>query len=629
MGKETGSYSAEDSFPVAEGGAHLDQTLWHGLSEAGSDEEFCGSWLGIQSGMIAGVLSGMVVLGAADRGPFTPTAFRPEQPEDTGSLARVTERCLRERKGVVLREESGDGGTPEENSSLLVAYPLLAEGKLYGAAALEITARSHRELQYAMRQLQWGAAWLENRLVRSGIESDAASRERITTVLDLTAGILQEKRFRAAATAFATVLATRFGCDRVSIGFLKGRHVRVQALSHSAQFKKQMNLIRAIGAAMDESVDQSAILVYPDAEANEVLLAHAALVQQQGEGCVCTIPFLDGDGKGYGALTLERSADRPFDADETDLLESLAALAGPILNEKRENDQLLIKKIGTSLKTQIEKITGPRHMALKLILAALLLTVVLVSVVRIEYRVTAKTTVEGQVQRAVVAPFDGYVVEASVRAGDVVEKDQLMCSMDDRDMRLERVKWESQHQQYERQHREAMATGNRASMRIVGEQMNQAAAQLALLNEQIFRAKITAPFDGVILTGDLSQLLGSPVERGKVLFEVAPLEDYRVRMQVDERDIAFVKIGQKGELVLNSLPELTFPVTVSKITPVSTSLEGSSYFLVEAAVQEVSDRLRPGMEGFSKVEVGGRRLVWILMHDLVNWIRLRLWSWLP
>ena len=97
-----------------------------------------------------------------------------------------------------------------------------------------------------------------------------------------------------------------------------------------------------------------------------------------------------------------------------------------------------------------------------------------------------------------------------------------MCSMDDRDLRLELVKWESQRAQYERQHREAMATGNRASMRIVGEQVNQAAAQVALLNEQISRAKITAPFQGVVVTGDLSQLLGSPVERGKVLFEVAP-----------------------------------------------------------------------------------------------------------
>jgi len=35
------------------------------------------------------------------------------------------------------------------------------------------------------------------------------------------------------------------------------------------------------------------------------------------------------------------------------------------------------------------------------------------------------------------------------------------------------------------------------------------------------------------------------------------------------------------------------------------------------------------MEGISKVEVGKRTLIWILMHDLFDWIRLKLWSWLP
>jgi len=630
MTKKTESYqSTEDPRSGEEGAAYLDQELWQGLAEAGSDEEFYSSWLGLQSHMITGVLGGMVVLGAADKGPFTPAAFWPEKIGETGNLARVTERCLKERKGVVLKEEPPEGGPSAENSAFLVAYPLRLKGKLHGAAALEIASRSHKALQLVMRQLQWGVAWLEHRLLQNELEGDTASQESIATVLDLAAGILQEKRFRAAATSFATVLATRFGCDRVSIGFLKGKHVKVHALSHSAQFKKQMNLIRAIGAAMDESVDQSAILVYPDTEGNEVLRAHAALIQQQGDGAVCTIPFLDADGKGYGAITLERSAEKPFEPEEVELVDSVAALAAPILNEKRENDRLLLWKIGVSLKAQLQKLTGPSHMLFKLITGAVLLTVVLLSVVRIEYRVSAKTTIEGQVQRAVVAPFDGYILEAALRAGDVIEQGQVMCRMDDRDLRLELVKSESQRAQYARQHREAMATGNRATMRIVGEQMNQAEAQVALLHEQISRAKITAPFTGVVVTGDLSQLLGSPVERGKVLFEVAPLENYRVRMQVSEQDIAWLKIGQKGHMVLNSLPELAFPVTVAKITPVSTAIEGDSYFLAEAAVQEVSDRLRPGMEGVSKIEIGKRSLFWILMHDLIDWIRLWLWSWLP
>ena len=61
---------------------------------------------------------------------------------------------------------------------------------------------------------------------------------------------------------------------------------------------------------------------------------------------------------------------------------------------------------------------------------------------------------------------------------------------------------------------------------------------------------MTAPFDGIIVSGDLSQSLGSPVERGQVLFEVAPLDGYRIVLRVDERDIPYVALGQRGELAV-------------------------------------------------------------------------------
>ena len=42
-------------------------------------------------------------------------------------------------------------------------------------------------------------------------------------------------------------------------------------------------------------------------------------------------------------------------------------------------------------------------------------------------------------------------------------------------------------------------------------------------------------------------MLGSPVEKGKVLFEIAPLDAYRLIVHVDERDIRYVAAGQSGD----------------------------------------------------------------------------------
>jgi len=115
-----------------------------------------------------------------------------------------------------------------------------------------------------------------------------------------------------------------------------------------------------------------------------------------------------------------------------------------------------------------------------------------------------------------------------------------------------------------------------------------------------------------------------------VMWELAPLDAYRVILQVDERDIADLKVGQKGELVLSSMPGERQPLTVAKITPVSTPKEGRNVFRVEAQIGARSDaRLRPGMEGVAKVEVDERRLISIWTRRLTDWLALKSWSWLP
>ncbi|PKN35162.1 MAG: hypothetical protein CVU61_04100, partial [Deltaproteobacteria bacterium HGW-Deltaproteobacteria-19] len=57
--------------------------------------------------------------------------------------------------------------------------------------------------------------------------------------------------------------------------------------------------------------------------------------------------------------------------------------------------------------------------------------------------------------------------------------------------------------------------------------------------------------------------------------------------------------------------------------------EGKNYFRVEAMLDNMSPRLRPGMEGVGKIEVDRRLMISIWTRGLIDWFRLRLWSWLP
>lgn len=210
-----------------------------------------------------------------------------------------------------------------------------------------------------------------------------------------------------------------------------------------------------------------------------------------------------------------------------------------------------------------------------------------------------------------------------------MQPNDVLFKLDDRDLQLERLKWGSQREQFLRQYRDALAQRQRAEMRIVKARLDQAEAQLALVDAQLARIEAKAPFAGVVVSGDLSQSLGAPVERGEVLFQIAPLQQYRLVLKVDERDIDAVATGQQGKLALASGDGEVLPFVVEKITPVAAVVDGRNTFRVEARLLQTLELLRPGMEGIGKISIERRKLGWIWTHSLLDWLRLRLWSWWP
>ncbi|HEY9238480.1 MAG TPA: HlyD family efflux transporter periplasmic adaptor subunit, partial [Burkholderiaceae bacterium] len=265
----------------------------------------------------------------------------------------------------------------------------------------------------------------------------------------------------------------------------------------------------------------------------------------------------------------------------------------------------------------------------KLGAAGAALAVVLLAVLTQDYRVTAKSVIEGIVQRAAVAPYDGFVAQANVRAGQQVQAGEVLAVLDDRDLRLEQSRWQGEFDQATQKHRDAMAKRDRAASAVLEAQTRQARAQLDLIEARLARTQITAPIAGLVVSGDLSQKLGSPVQTGDTLFEIAPLDAYRVILQVDERDIGQLQVGQRGQLVLNGLSAQPMDFAVSSVTAVAEQREGVNHFRVEAALTQAAPALRPGMEGVGKVEVGERQVLWVWTHSLVEWVRLALWRWLP
>ena len=611
-----------------QGSGRIERALWTTFLKASTPETFCQSWLEIQCGMLGNVCRGMVFLGPPNRGPFHPVATWPKGRSSSKDLTKTVQRILAERRGIVVRGEPSEGQT--QNGHYEIGYPIKVSGALYGTSVLEVTQQSEGELHAMMRQLQWGTAWLELFCLRDGLALEKDTRERIQAALDLVATSVGHRDFYTSALSLVNTLATKLACDRVSIGFVKGGRARVTALSHSAEFKEETNLIQGICDAMDEAIDQREIIVYPPPTggASVVTQTHAQFAKADGGAALLSLP-LEAGGQTVGAILLERPSERPFDQKSVDLCRSVASLVGPILDAHRREDRWFAAKLWHSLRQTLQQLFGSGHVGLKLTATTVGLLLAMCFLAKGDYRVSAKTVLEPIIQRAAAAPFDGYIREAPVRAGDLVRANDILCVLDDRELKLERLKSSSKLEEYRKEYHRAMAEREAAKVEILTAQIDQVQAEIALFDDQLAHTRVLSPFDGIVASGDLSQLLGSPVEKGKVLFEVAPLDRYRVVLEVDERDIADVLVGQGGHLLLSAFPSEPLGITVEKITPVSTAREGRNFFRVEAKLDQPHDRLRPAMEGAGKIEIDRRLLVWIWTHQVVDWFRLTAWSWLP
>jgi multidrug resistance efflux pump len=424
-------------------------------------------------------------------------------------------------------------------------------------------------------------------------------------------------------------LARQLNCERVTIGFRDGQEMQVTAMSNTASLEERANLVRAVAAAMNEAFDQDKLVVLPatDNDQGVLIRAHEQLRAQFGADAICTMPFSH-NGEVLGALTFERSRKRPFDTQTLTLAETVAAVVGPILQIKRDAHLPGHVRLRNAWRRQLAKLTGRGHLSLKTGVVAVAGLLLLLFFARGDFRIDAEAKLEGTVQRVVVAPFDGYISEAPARAGDIVERDQLLARLEDRDLKLEHAKWSGERAQLLKSQREALAKHERAEISILHARREQAEAELALAEEKLARTQLKAPLAGIVVSGDLSQSLGAPIERGEVLFEVAPLDAYRIMLEIDERDIAHVQPGQRGELALSGLPHQRHAFSVERILPVSTARDGGNYFRVEARLADPADSLRPGMAGVGKIDAGERRLIWIWTHGLTDWLRLAFWKWL-
>lgn len=137
-------------------------------------------------------------------------------------------------------------------------------------------------------------------------------------------------------------------------------------------------------------------------------------------------------------------------------------------------------------------------------------------------------------------------------------------------------------------------------------------AQVALTTAQdrVSYTRIVAPIDGTVIQRGVQpgEVVVPGVQStfdGKSLLIVADLSVLVAKIELNQIDVAKVKLGQSAELVLDALPGQKYQAKITKIAPASVRPTGKDVdvFPVEAQLAEADGKILPGMTADVRVHL--------------------------
>jgi biotin carboxyl carrier protein len=506
---------------------------------------------------------------------------------------------------------------------------LRTDGQVEAVSGVITRCRDVDRAQQRLQAMQLVAGYFELYTMRRSLDQSRDAAAKHQHVLQLAGAVSTAEGFLSAGMNLCNELATRTAATRVGLGWLHGTTVKLKSLSHTEEFDKKQEMNIAMVRAMEECVDQEEIVQFsPEGQSTpNVTRAAQQLSRLNGGEEVLSLP-LRSRGKIVGVVTLLFARGHKLDPRAATSLAVCAELLAPQLEDRFANDRWLLTKAGLSAKYTAELAVGPKHMTAKLVIAALITGIVFMCVYSPMYHVTAPFTLVPTNKRIMPAPYDGYIQSVNIKKGQSFKKGDVLLVMHTEELQDQLMQAESDANAHAEEARRDEADKKVAEALEEHYEEQSSDAQARVLQEKISHATIRAPFDGVVLSGDMEDKVDAAVKEGDEMFEVAskgtPLE---AELLASERDIQSIQGDgtQKGHLATDALPGDTYNFHVTRVVPLANAVEGANVFKVYGTLDNPSETWRPGMKGEAKIDVGHRPMIWIWTHHLIEWLRLKLW----
>ena len=377
---------------------------------------------------------------------------------------------------------------------------------------------------------------------------------------------------------------------------------------------------------MEEAYEQDAAILVPSTENRTLSVrAHEHYRKSYNADCLLSVPIRNGD-ETIGVITCER-AKQPFsDIDATEI-HLVTTLTSARLKELYQKSSWFGVRLARKTRKALGKLLGFDHTWAKFFGILAIGFILFATLVPLQYKVNSPAILKTDKIIYLTAPFDGYIDSVSVKPGDIVYKGQMLLRLDQKELKLEEANLLAEEQNNRREIQKAQADRQLADMRIHQARLSQTLAKLQTVRYKLSKSEILATVDSaIIIEGDLQKKLGAPVRQGSELIQMALIENIYVEVDVNEVEIENIRLGSDGLLAVKSHPEQTFTFRSDRINPTATVKDQENTFPVRGEFnQKIPGWFRPGMTGIAKIYAGKKTLWWILTHQAIDFLRLKLW----
>lgn len=572
---------------------------------------------------------------------FPPTKEKEPSPSWLAQAAGSLGKALASTQTLRLPVNQPDQLYGQSPQAFLLLIPLRGGTSVRGAAAFYLAISDATILTQCQQRLELTISLLSLYEMRLNLQARQEDLQRLRRAMSLLDAVNEPDRFRSAAMAFCNEVASTFEADRVSLGILKGRYVRVEGMSHTEKIVRKMQLVQAIESTMEECLDQDVEVFHPSpTEAAFVNRAAAELATSHGPSMVCSMPMRR-TREVRAIMTVERGHDKPFTVDEIETLRVTADLCTARLLELKDHDKWIGAKAADATRRGLGALVGPRYTWVKAVVVGVFLAVLFLTLYPASHRVDAHVEVQTISDQVIAAPFGpARIEEVHVKPNDeVVANVTVLVTLETAELRSAMAQSTAEHAAALKAAEVARQEGKTAEKQIKELEAAQAEARMAQLNDRIDKAMIRSRISGKVVEGDLRGSEGATLQQGDVLMRVADVEHLRAELLVPEKRIGTVmkKIDEPqdqgdapdGELATQAFPGVYIPFTVDRVSPVAEVVDQRNVFRIWVTLQmeglEKQIGLQPGFEGVAKINIGKKSYAWLWTRDVIDWLRMRLW----